>query len=100
MLALDENVKKSLTTQECAALAGGFGVSDDDVAALFLVSLDSDVEDKVAFETSRKVAFNGLVHSIRAGDSKTARQVRLDKQWQQLHNPPTYTRNCNSILEY
>jgi len=60
--------------EECASLAGGYGVSDDDVAALFLSTLSGDGDDKEAFETSRKVAFHGLVHSIRASDSRAAQQ--------------------------
>jgi len=89
LIDLDESIQERLTPEELARLAGGFGATDESVAAILTSCHDADKklnDHTSAGESGEKsneshklqdVVNEGLVYSVRAGDYHTSRQLLI-----------------------
>ncbi len=92
----DDNIRETLTPEECARLAGGFGATDDSLANLLMdVMLSDEIEDKkttksaMSEQNDAKISSSvghgmlqdlvneGLTSAVRSGDYNTARQLLI-----------------------
>ena len=92
----DDNIRETLTPEECARLAGGFGATDDSLANLLMdVMLSDEIEDKntkkpamsgdndgnISNSTGhgmlQDLVNEGLTSAVRSGDYNTARQLLI-----------------------
>ena len=72
LFEFDESIRSHLTPRELAALAGGFGASDQSVVSLLQhVLLEHQVSGL------QEVVHEGLAAAVRAGDYHTSRQLLL-----------------------
>lgn len=83
LIDLDQSIRSTLTPEECARLAGGFGATDESVAAILKDALDQDKQthqqssgSDVSHRT-QDIVNEGLAAAVRAGDYHTARQLLL-----------------------
>ena len=88
LLDLDsDDVRNTLTAEECARLAGGFGATDDSVAHLLMDVLREDMRhDGEANDNDGKkdehhnlqdIVNDGLESAVRSGDYNTSRQLLI-----------------------
>ena len=73
-------IKNKLTAEERARLAGGFGATDDSVAALLLSVMEQDNLENVEHGKDGKlqdIVNEGLSNAVRAGDYHTSRQLLI-----------------------
>jgi len=82
LIELDETIRTTLTPEECARLAGGFGATDDSVAHVLKDALlfDKASKDKDVTSDSHRlqdVVNEGLSAAVRAGDYHTSRQLLI-----------------------
>ena len=74
------DIKNKLTPEERARIAGGFGATDDSVAALLLSAMEQDGTDASQEGKSGKlqdIVNEGLSNAVRAGDYHTSRQLLI-----------------------
>lgn len=86
LIELDDDVRKLLTREECARLAGGFGATDESVASLLRDAMMADQRykrehrnDQCAGESHilQDIVNEGLASAVRAGDYYTSRQLLI-----------------------
>ncbi len=83
LIDLDQSIRSTLTPEECARLAGGFGATDESVAAILKDALDQDKQTHVQSSgadishRTQDIVNEGLAAAVRAGDYHTARQLLL-----------------------
>lgn len=88
LIDLDDNVRKLLTPEECARIAGGFGATDESVAVILKEAMLKDKQ----FEKEKKsgeavdtgeghmlqdIVNEGLAAAVRSGDYYTSRQLLI-----------------------
>lgn len=80
LIELDQSIQKTLTSEECARIAGGFGVTDDSVAKILK---DAMIQDKRASKINadahhlQDIVNEGLASAVRSGDYYTSRQLLI-----------------------
>ena len=93
LIDFDESIRETLTPEELARLAGGFGATDDSVASVLQQVMMQDVEsnrqrdnsnddggeEKKGEESHRlqDVVNEGLAAAVRSGDYHTSRQLLM-----------------------
>ncbi|CAB9499436.1 expressed unknown protein [Seminavis robusta] len=83
LIDLDDNVRKLLTPEECVRLAGGFGATDDSVAAILKEAMiaDRNVETSNSINGEghmlQDLVNEGLAAAVRSGDYYTSRQLLI-----------------------
>lgn len=89
----DDDIRQTLTPEECARLAGGYGATDDSLANLLFSVMLSDKDERNDGELSNSSNSNnetpqqngklqdlvneGLTSAVRSGDYNTARQLLI-----------------------
>lgn len=77
----DDNMRKILTAEECARLAGGFGATDDSVAHLLMDAMIEDFEKESNKSHNnhnlQRLVNEGLTAAVRSGDFNTSRQLLI-----------------------
>ena len=83
LIDLDESIRTTLTPEECARIAGGFGATDDSIAKILK---DAMLQDKLSRldgikETDthklQDIVNEGLASAVRSGDYYTSRQLLI-----------------------
>ena len=94
LIDLDESIRRTLTPEECARLAGGFGVTDESIAQILKEAM---LQDKKADEEKKQqegsgqrvdgvegeshrlqdIVNEGLAAAVRSGDYYTSRQLLI-----------------------
>lgn len=86
LIDLDDNVRKLLTPEECARLAGGFGATDESVAAILREAMIADKkfqhehkDDETVGESHflQDIVNEGLAAAVRSGDYYASRQLLI-----------------------
>ena len=86
LIDLDDDVRKLLTPEECARLAGGFGATDDSVASLLRDAMNADIQYKREHKNDKNggeshllqdIVNEGLAAAVRSGDYYTSRQLLI-----------------------
>jgi hypothetical protein len=88
LIDLDDSVRKLLTPEECVRLAGGFGATDDSVAAILKDAMRADVDFRRDSHVNNGVCTGkghmlqdlvneGLTAAVRSGDYYTSRQLLI-----------------------
>jgi len=87
LLDLDsDDIRNTLTAEECARLAGGFGATDDSVAHLLMDVLREDLRhdgetnddgDEEDGHGLQDIVNDGLESAVRSGDYNTSRQLLI-----------------------
>eukprot|EP00934_Nitzschia_sp_Nitz4_P007430 Nitzschia sp. Nitz4//scaffold11_size288233//124866//127356//NITZ4_000770-RA/size288233-snap-gene-0.22-mRNA-1//1//CDS//3329534062//7420//frame0 len=78
LISLDKSIRSVLTPEECGKLAGGFGVTDESIAAILK---DAMLQDKQDIEGGahhlQDIVNEGLAAAVRSGDYYTSRQLLI-----------------------
>jgi hypothetical protein len=86
LIDLDDTIRTTLTPEECARLAGGFGATDDSIAQILK---DAMMEDKASAQAAENggpateshklqdIVNEGLAAAVRSGDYYTSRQLLI-----------------------
>jgi hypothetical protein len=84
LIDLDDTIRQTLTPQECARLAGGFGVSDESIAQILKDAMNQDKRDNSNKQTNEQeshrlqdIVNEGLASAVRSGDYYTSRQLLI-----------------------
>jgi hypothetical protein len=83
LIDLDESIRTTLTPEECARLAGGFGATDDSIAQILKEAMiqdkDSQKDGIKATDTHKlqDIVNEGLAAAVRSGDYYTSRQLLI-----------------------
>lgn len=84
LIDLDGSICETLTPEELARLAGGFGATDQSVKQLLTSVMENDQRQNSTLtggsESSHKlqdVVIEGLVYAVRSGDYHTSRQLLI-----------------------
>jgi len=84
LLDLDENVRRLLTPEECARIAGGFGATDESVATILKEAMLKDKQENKDGEAGncreghlQNIVNEGLAAAVRSGDYYTSRQLLI-----------------------
>jgi hypothetical protein len=85
LIDLDESIRTTLTPEECARLAGGFGATDESIAQILKQAMIQDKElqsgkNGQAPTNSHKlqdIVNEGLAAAVRSGDYYTSRQLLI-----------------------
>jgi hypothetical protein len=83
LIDLDESIRTTLTPEECARLAGGFGATDDSIAQILKEAMiqDRDSQKDGIKETDthklQDIVNEGLAAAVRSGDYYTSRQLLI-----------------------
>lgn len=78
-----EDVEQTLTVEERARLAGGFGCTDESVAALLMAAKDQDNQVQKGLKSDdndhhlQDIVNEGLAAAVRSGDYHTSRQLLI-----------------------
>ncbi|KAL9179411.1 hypothetical protein ACHAXT_008701 [Thalassiosira profunda] len=79
----DDNMKKVLTPEEMARIAGGFGATDESVASLLSDAMQRDILDeknkksRSESHAMQDLVNEGLAFALRANDYHTSRQLLI-----------------------
>jgi hypothetical protein len=82
LLDLDDKIRSTLTPEECARICGGFGATDDSIAAILR---DAMVQDRQHLKDGeleeahelQDIVNEGLAAAVRASDFYTSRQLLI-----------------------
>ncbi|GKY93456.1 hypothetical protein MPSEU_000313100 [Mayamaea pseudoterrestris] len=84
LLDFDESIRSTLTPEELARLAGGFGATDYSVATILKELMENDrqenqeqVEGEAASHKLQDVVNEGMAAAVRSGDYHTSRQLLI-----------------------
>ena len=88
LIDLDDNVRKLLTPEECARIAGGFGATDESVATILKEAMLKDKQFELEHKNDEAVdqrkghmlqdiVNEGLAAAVRSGDYYTSRQLLI-----------------------
>lgn len=83
LIDLDESIRTTLTPEECARLAGGFGATDDSIAQILKEAMIQDKnsqKDGIKETDTHKlqdIVNEGLAAAVRSGDYYTSRQLLI-----------------------
>jgi len=88
LIDLDDSIRRMLTPEECARLAGGFGATDDSVATILKEAMLHDKKfqqehnndgsvDQREGHMLQDVVNEGLAAAVRSGDYYTSRQLLI-----------------------
>ena len=78
LIHLDENIRNTLTPEECARLAGGFGATDDSIAEILKAAMIQDRSSKTTESHKLQDIVNeGLAAAVRSSDYYTSRQLLI-----------------------
>ena len=81
LIDLDDNIRQTLTPEECVKLAGGFGATDDSIAQILKDAMYQDKRETLnnGEESHRlqDIVNEGLASAVRSGDYYTSRQLLI-----------------------
>jgi len=88
LIDLDDTIRKILTPEECARIAGGFGATDESVAAILKDAMfadkevQKDIHNKIDNTNNmngqlQDIVNEGLAAAVRSGDYYTSRQLLI-----------------------
>lgn len=77
LIDLDDKMRETLTTEELARIAGGFGATDDSVAQILRDAMVQDKNKNSERHELQDIVNEGLAASVRASDYHTSRQLLI-----------------------
>jgi hypothetical protein len=87
LLTLDDKIRQTLTKEEMARIAGGFGATDESIAAILRDAMIQDKQHEISndecFENLEEshelqdIVNEGLASAVRSGDYHTSRQLLI-----------------------
>lgn len=84
LIDLDDQIRQTLTPEECVRLAGGFGVSDESIAQILKDAMNQDKQNDSIRQTHEEkshhlqdIVNEGLASAVRSGDYYTSRQLLI-----------------------
>ena len=79
LIVLDATMRKTLTLEECAAIAGGFGATDDSVVEILKegMSRENTKNKNGKSNNLESIITVGLASAVRSGDYYIARQLLI-----------------------